>query len=210
MKIPILKKELSFKNKSLKYKPNLQNLNKEKLDFLKEFPSKYGYGGKIDQIREKEYPQLKSCVYLDHTGSTTFAKSLVTNFVDDITNNLYGNPHSDSPSSQASTKRIKQVRTRILKHFNANEEDYTVIFTQNTTASIKLVGEIFPWTDKCRYQYLRESHNSINGLRRFPEQFNAEIQAVTEDDVNTMINEKSFINLHDKEDHDEVTYNLFA
>jgi hypothetical protein len=34
-------------------------LKKEKAAFLKEFNLKYGYRGKIDIIREEEYPQLK-------------------------------------------------------------------------------------------------------------------------------------------------------
>ncbi|CAI2191488.1 13878_t:CDS:2 [Funneliformis geosporum] len=209
MNLTVFKKKISFKNYSLEYQPNLKKLNKEKRKFLKEFSSIYGYDGKINQIREKEYPQLKSCAYLDHTGSTTFAKSSLTEFVNDITNNLYGNPHSNSPSSQASTERIKKVRTKILEHFDANERDYAIIFTQNATASIKLVGEIFPWTNKSSYRYLRESHSSINGLRRFPEQLNAVIEAVTEYDVDSMINENTSIDFLDM-DEEEITYNLFA
>lgn len=44
---------------SLECKPDLKNFNTEKTAFLKEFNVQYGYGGKIDQIREEEYPQLK-------------------------------------------------------------------------------------------------------------------------------------------------------
>ena len=32
----------------------------EKQTFLKEHGDRYGYNGRIDQIREEEYPQLKS------------------------------------------------------------------------------------------------------------------------------------------------------
>jgi len=32
----------------------------EKQTFLKEYGDRYGYNGRIDQIREEEYPQLKS------------------------------------------------------------------------------------------------------------------------------------------------------
>src|SRR5436190_13590303 len=44
---------------SLEYKPDLKKFNTEKEAFLKEFNLQYGYGGKIDRIREEEYPQLK-------------------------------------------------------------------------------------------------------------------------------------------------------
>jgi hypothetical protein len=43
----------------LEYKPDLKNFYAEKTVFLKEFNVQYGYGGRIDQIREEEYPQLK-------------------------------------------------------------------------------------------------------------------------------------------------------
>ncbi|CAG8630863.1 1241_t:CDS:2 [Funneliformis mosseae] len=197
-----------------KYKSNMKRIEREKRIFLKEFSSKYGYNGKIDQIREKEYPQLNTCVYLDHTGSTVFAKSTVKNFMEDLMNNLYGNPHSNSPSSQASSMRIAGVRKRVLKFFGTNEKDYSIIFTQNATASAKLVGEMFPWTKRSCYKYLRESHNSINGLRRFPEQIDADFQSVSEDEVNSMIKNRNFFENYDKYDEkkeeEKVTYNLFA
>src|SRR6266536_1979908 len=94
-------KKPSFNTYKYKPKSNIEKLRAEKRNFLKEFSTKYGYNGKIDQIREEEYPQLGNIIYLDHTGATTFAKSAVTNFNDDILNNLYGSPYSYSPSSQA-------------------------------------------------------------------------------------------------------------
>ncbi|RGB28905.1 pyridoxal phosphate-dependent transferase [Rhizophagus diaphanus] len=169
---------------SLECKPDLKNFNSEKTAFLKEFNAQYGYGGKIDQIREEEYPQLKGAVFLDHAATTTYAKSVLLSFTTDLINNLYGNPHANSPSSQLCNQRLDKVRDRVLRHFNANPGDYQVIFTQNATAAIKLVGEMFPWTsDQSSYKYLRESHNSLIGLRRFAEEADAKlIKAITEDD----------------------------
>ncbi|CAG8457127.1 2804_t:CDS:2 [Acaulospora colombiana] len=113
----------------------------EKYEFLREFSSKYGYNGKIDSIRENEYPQLKGAVYLDHSGATTYAKSILTSFHNDLTRNLFGNPHSHNPSSMLTSHRVEQVRLRVLKHFDASPEDYQVIFTQNATAAIKVVAQ---------------------------------------------------------------------
>src|SRR5688500_8467160 len=53
---------------SLEYKPKLENFSKEKVAFLKEFNLKYGYYGKIDQIREEEYPQLNGKLEIRHNG----------------------------------------------------------------------------------------------------------------------------------------------
>jgi len=199
------------------YKPNtdIEKLRAEKREFLREFSTKYGYNGKIDYIREEEYPQLRSAIYLDHTGATTFSKSMIINFHNDLLNNLYGNPHSNSASSQASSMRIDGVRKRILKYFNANEGDYDVIFTQNATAAIKLAGEMFPWTERSTYRHLRESHNSINGLRRFLEAINPDnIKGVTEKEVIEMINNPQPYDEYKYGDEygidNEVTYNLFA
>ncbi|CAG8525414.1 7857_t:CDS:10 [Gigaspora margarita] len=187
----------------------------ERLEFLKEFSSQYGYNGRIDSIRENEYPQLKDSVYLDHSGATVYAKSVVSSFANDLTNNLFGNPHSYNPSSQLTSQRVELIRARILKHFNANPGEYQVIFTQNASAAIKLVGEAFPWINgQSSFKYLRESHNSVIGLRRFAEENNSPvIQALTEEDL-----ESSFKNIHEypikdnlyPEINHETVYNLFA
>ncbi|CAG8544508.1 7079_t:CDS:10 [Ambispora leptoticha] len=212
--------------------PEPSKFQTDKLSFLKEFSSQYGYGGRIEQIREKEYPQLKGEVYLDHAGTTTYPQSTLTEFHADLSRNLYGNPHSKSPSSQLATDRVNQVRNRVLKHFNASPEHYEVIFTANTTAAIKLVGEIFPWAaGETSYKYLREGHTSLLGLRRFAEEADVhELTGITEneveEDLRTFNNYRTSSNPHflnnipqvDFEGHTDgvpiinngVTYNLFA
>nr|CAG8613741.1 8511_t:CDS:1 [Entrophospora candida]CAG8620557.1 2119_t:CDS:1 [Entrophospora candida] len=202
---------------SRKQGTNFERIRAEKFNFLKEFSTRYGYNGKIDQIREKEYPQLKNAVYLDHTGSTTYAKSAIKNFGRDLLSNLYGNPHSNSPSSRASSVRIEEVRKRILRHFNTNNEEYSVIFTANATSAAKLVGEMIPWSKHSTYKYLRESHNSINGLRRFVEKINPKnIVSLTESDVVSMIksaNRPDYIPKHreiSEKSRRNPTYSLFA
>ncbi|CAB5392451.1 unnamed protein product [Rhizophagus irregularis] len=152
---------------SQKYKPktNKEKLRTEKREFLKEFSTKYGYN-----------------------GTTTFTKSALTNFNNDLLSNL--------------TEILIQILL-VLRRVLCD-----VIFTQNATAAIKLTGEMFPWTGKSTYKYLRESHNSINGLRRFLETINPKnIQGVTENDVEEMINNPP---VNDESEDDEITYNLFA
>ena len=36
----------------------------EKQAFLDEYGDRYGYNGRVDQIREEEYPQLKSMILI--------------------------------------------------------------------------------------------------------------------------------------------------
>ncbi len=118
---------------------------------------------------------LTDTTYLDHAGTTLFAKSLVEQFSADMMSNLFGNPHSASPSSQLSTSRIDDVRLRVLQFFNADPEDYDVVFVANATAGIKLVVEAFRDNEQGQqnslndtgfwYGYHRDSHTSLVGIR---------------------------------------------
>ncbi|KAF2474786.1 PLP-dependent transferase [Lindgomyces ingoldianus] len=80
--------------------------------------------------------------------------------------NLYGNPHSASNSSQLTTKRIEDIRLKLLKLFNADPEHFDVVFVANATAGIKLVMEAFKDQEKgFWYGYHRDSHTSVIGVR---------------------------------------------
>jgi molybdenum cofactor sulfurtransferase len=80
--------------------------------------------------------------------------------------NLYGNPHSGSPSSQLSTNRIEDIRLKVLRFFNADPEDFDLVFVANATAGIKLVGDAFrELNGGFNYGYHRDAHTSLIGLR---------------------------------------------
>lgn len=50
--------------------------------------------------------------------------------------------------------QIDEVRDQVLAFFNAPPGEYHVIFTRGATASLKLVGETFPWTQESEFVYL--------------------------------------------------------
>ncbi|XP_074844071.1 molybdenum cofactor sulfurase isoform X2 [Carettochelys insculpta] len=110
-------------------------------------------------------------IYLDHAGTTLYPQSLLKKFTDDLSKNIYGNPHSQNISSKLTYDTIEHVRYRILQHFNTTAEDYTVIFTSGSTAALKLVAETFPWIPEgsrqpsSRFCYLTDSHTSVVGMR---------------------------------------------
>uniref|UniRef100_A0A8D0KW52 Molybdenum cofactor sulfurase n=1 Tax=Strix occidentalis caurina TaxID=311401 RepID=A0A8D0KW52_STROC len=114
---------------------------------------------------------LCGITYLDHAGSALFPESLLKAFTDDLRNNVYGNPHSQSISSKLTYDTIEHVRYRILQHFHTTAEDYTIIFTSGCTAALKLVAEAFPWIPEgteqtsSRFCYLTDSHTSVVGMR---------------------------------------------
>lgn len=106
-------------------------------------------------------------VYLDHAGTTLYAKSLMDSFAADMTSHLFGNPHSASASSQSSMARIDDVRVRILQFFNADPADFDVVFVANATAGIKLVTEAFRSQSRgFVYAYHQASHTSLVGVRQ--------------------------------------------
>jgi molybdenum cofactor sulfurtransferase len=87
-------------------------------------------------------------------------------FAADMITNLYGNPHSSSASSQLSTRRIDDIRLRVLQFFKADPEDFEVVFVANATAGIKLVMDSFRGSeDGFLYGYHKDAHTSLVGVR---------------------------------------------
>lgn len=105
-------------------------------------------------------------MYLDHAGTTLYAKSLIERFSTDMVSNLYGNPHSGSSSSQASTSRIDDIRLKVLQFFNADPAEFDLVFVANATAGIKLVTEAFRAVPGgFTYAYHQSCHTSLVGVR---------------------------------------------
>ncbi|KAI1142844.1 PLP-dependent transferase [Hypoxylon sp. FL0543] len=124
------------------------------------------YNSRIEGLRQKEFPMLRDEVYLDHAGTTLYAKSLVDKFAADMTSNLFGNPHSASLSSQTSTSRIEDVRLRVLQFFNADPSEFDLVFVANATSGIKLVTEAFRSNPfGFDYLYHQSCHTSLVGVR---------------------------------------------
>ncbi|KAI2618429.1 PLP-dependent transferase [Hypoxylon sp. NC1633] len=130
------------------------------------------YNSHIEGLRQDEFPMLRDEVYLDHAGTTLYAKSLIDRFAADMTSNLFGNPHSASLSSQNSTARIEDIRLRVLQFFNADPSEFDIIFVANTTAGVKLVTEAFRGHPLgFDYLYHQACHTSLVGIRE--EAFNS-------------------------------------
>ena len=123
----------------------------------------------LDDLRDTEYSRLDNDgdVYLDYAGSGLAAAAQLRAHNDRVLATLYGNPHSDSPSSQIATMHVQETRLRILRHFNASGDDYMVIFTPNATGAARLVGESYNFGIGKRLVLTSDNHNSINSLREF-------------------------------------------
>src|SRR5215469_4501534 len=73
----------------------------------------------LDRLRVTEYSYLDAGghVYLDYTGAGLPAQSQLTTHAERIRGRCFGNPHSENPSSAASTELIEGARLAVLTHF---------------------------------------------------------------------------------------------
>jgi len=123
----------------------------------------------LDELRVREYGRLDRLghVYLDHTGGALYAESQLRDHMALLRDNVFGNPHSTNPTSLASTQSGERARACVLDFFNANPDEYAVIFTANASSALRLVGEAYPFGPGDRYLLTFDNHNSVNGLREF-------------------------------------------
>jgi molybdenum cofactor sulfurtransferase len=105
-------------------------------------------------------------VYLDYTGGGLHADSQVSEHAELLAQNVFGNPHSASPSSTAMTNAVERARAKVLDYFNGSGE-YTAVFTLNASGALKLVGESYPFAPGGRLLLTVDNHNSVNGIREF-------------------------------------------
>jgi selenocysteine lyase/cysteine desulfurase len=123
----------------------------------------------LDELRATEYARLDELkhIYLDYTGGGLYADCQIRDHMELLRSNVFGNPHSLNPTSQAMTELCDQARSSVLKFFNASPDEYTVIFTSNASNALKLVGEAYPFKPEGQFLLLFDNHNSVNGIREF-------------------------------------------
>ncbi len=136
--------------------------------FLQQFPA-YSQTAALDELRQSDYNILdrQGHVYLDYTGGGLFAASQLQAHHGLLSSLVFGNPHSYNPTSARTTELVEQARRYVLRFFNANEDEYVCIFTQNASAALKIVGESYPFCAGCRYLLTFDNHNSVNGIREY-------------------------------------------
>lgn len=131
----------------------------------------------LDKLRRNYYPQIKSHVYLDYTGGHLYSDYQLQKHQKLLLSGVFGNTHSTNKSSQLSTKAVETTRRAVLHFFNADPNEYDVIFTANATGALKLVGESYPFNGG-RYLLTMDNHNSVNGIREFAKEKGASITYV--------------------------------
>ena len=136
--------------------------------FSQEYPT-YADTRALDDLRAREYPLLDGLghVYLDYTAGNLVPQTLLERHMQLLRDHLLGNPHSTNPASALATTFTEQTRLSVLDFFNADPDEFVVIFTANATQALKLVGEAYPFDESGEYLLTFDNHNSVNGIREF-------------------------------------------
>jgi selenocysteine lyase/cysteine desulfurase len=123
----------------------------------------------LDALRRTDYARLDRLghVYLDYTGGGLYADSQVRLHQELLCSQVFGNPHSINPTSLAMTERCEGARRAVLDFFDAPPDEYAVVFTQNASGALKIVGESYPFAPGGRFLLTFDNHNSVNGIREF-------------------------------------------
>jgi selenocysteine lyase/cysteine desulfurase len=138
----------------------------------------------FDALRAREFGRLDEGghAYLDYTGSALYPDRLVAGHAMTLRHSVLGNPHSESPTSLASTAMLNEARARVLKFFDADPNEYVVCFTANTSAAIQLVASAYPFGPDAPFILSADNHNSVNGVRAFAERAGARVHYLPLDD----------------------------
>lgn len=165
---------LSIAKNNLQFDPDA--FARAQAQFIADYPS-YGDGSAVRDLRAKEYNRLDELghIYLDYTGGGLYANSQLDQHMEMLKRGVYGNPHSANPTSIASTNLDESARAFVLEFFNADPEEYCVIFTSNASGALRLVGEAYPFERDGQYLLTFDNHNSVNGIREYARQGGAPV-----------------------------------
>ncbi|KAI0090817.1 PLP-dependent transferase [Irpex rosettiformis] len=146
--------------------------------FISEYPEYY-LTWTLDALRRSDFSRLDHVgeAYVDYMGGSLYPNSLVRVHTNFLNRNVLGNTHSVNNSSRLSATHAAAARKAVLSFFNA-PPDYTVVFTANASAALKLVGESFPFSPDGCYILGADSHNSVHGIRQFAIQRGAQVHYI--------------------------------
>ncbi|SCF26622.1 aminotransferase class V-fold PLP-dependent enzyme [Micromonospora chokoriensis] len=129
----------------------------------------YSATSRIDDLRATEYQHLdrNGQVYLDYAGAGVAAQAQVREHHDRLLAGLYGNPHSENPTSSAAGSLVESARRAVLDFFHADPAEYAVVFTPNASGACRLVGEAYDFRRGGSLVLTWDNHNSVNGVREY-------------------------------------------
>jgi selenocysteine lyase/cysteine desulfurase len=138
----------------------------------------------FEALRDREFSRLdaQNHAYLDYAGSALYGESQLRAHHAMLSEGLFGNPHSDSGPSRASTAIIDAARRRVLQFLDVDESTHDVCFSANTSAAIKLVAESYRFQPQSTFLLSADNHNSVNGIREYARRAGARVRYIPLDD----------------------------
>lgn len=136
--------------------------------------------GTFAALRAAEYGRLDELdeVYLDYTGGGLHAASQIDAHAELLRTTVLGNPHSNNPTSLATTALVERARAKVHEFFGAPADDYLCVFTANASAALRLVGEAYRFGPGSTFALTFDNHNSVNGIREFARRRGARIEYI--------------------------------
>ena len=119
----------------------------EYAEFVQKYPA-YDQTHDLDELRQRDYGRLDRLgqVYLDYTGGGLYAESQVRHHQELLADNVFGNPHSLQPHLAGRHPPGRSAPARpCWSSSTPTPDEYVVIFTQNASGALKLVGESYPF-----------------------------------------------------------------
>src|SRR5215467_9537144 len=118
----------------------IEPLEVSQITFQQQYPT-FATTRVLDELRATQYAGLdrQQHIYLDYTGGGLYAECQLRDYFQLINHQVFGNPHSTNPASQAMNNLVEQARRHVLHFFNTSPDEYIAIFTANATAAVKLV-----------------------------------------------------------------------
>lgn len=167
-------------------------------DFCSRYPA-YLRTRSLDELRQREYQRLdaQGHAYLDYTGGGLYGDHQLQDHMALLQKGVFGNPHSSNPTSRAATDLDEQARHYVLKYFHASPDEYEVVFTQNASGALKIVGESYPFGPNDRYALTFDNHNSVNGIREFARARGAQVTYIPVTPPDLRVNEADLLSVLD-------------
>lgn len=105
-----------------------QTRTEAKQKFLDKYGTAYGYRGLLNSMYDYELGARlgPDQHYLDYMGSSVYTETQLTAVMEDLRKHVFGNPHSENPSSSLTRDRIEEVRRMVLDFFDADPRNYQV------------------------------------------------------------------------------------
>jgi molybdenum cofactor sulfurtransferase len=168
---------LAAERRSGRYEPS--GLETAEAAFVERYP-RFDPDGRLAELRRTEYGRLDAGghIYLDYTGGGLHAASQLHAHAELMATEVLGNPHSNNPTSVATTALVERARRRVLEFFNAPVGEYACIFTPNASGALRLVGESYPFRPGGTFALTFDNHNSVNGIREFARRQGADVAYV--------------------------------